>query len=542
MTPWITAAWALGGVLPALGIMLGLSVLARRWPSAPVVDVWPKAPVRDTAPDIRINDDGAIHMMFDAGDLLDASAAGHAALADERQAGDGPCDLQAARRALDRRIPGAAAALAAPLPSDGLVIRHADSRGNLVLRARTLHGLTRISLTEAAPDDDSITLPRDSHAAAQQELRFLRSVTDLDPSPVWAEGPDGAIQWANAAYLDLCPDKARTWPPVALFPAPDPPTPPNPLESEPKPQRQAIKDLQGGTHHYDIHRHPHADCTIAHAIPCSDRVRAEGSLQAITQTLTKTFAQLPTGLAIFDTDRRLILFNPVLADLTTLDPGWLTGRPELSAFLDRLRDRQMIPEPRDYRTWRKSLIEAPGSYAADWSLPNGQTYRVTFRADDDGALAMVLQDISQEMATIRGFRADLETHEAVLDLCGEAIAVFSRNGTLIVANPSYGALWNVPPVSGLQESTILDATRLWSMHCEASPVWGEIRDFVASFAERWAWSGSLRHQQGFDVKLRVAPLPGGATLVGFQWASDILLDHPPLAPESAEAPAQRRAH
>ncbi len=494
-------------------------------------------------------------MLFDGSALLDASAAGHTAIADEQQADATPADdLQTAHRALDRRIPGAAAALAAPLPSDGLVIRHADSRGSLVLRARTLHGLTRISLTEASPDEDCITLPRDSHAAAQQELRFLRSVTDLDPSPVWAEAPDGAIQWANAAYMDLCPGATPVWPPVALFPAPTlgPDTGPDPRpesgpnagpKTESSPQRHAIKGAQGGTRHYDVHRHPRADCTIAHAIPCSDRVRAEGSLRAITQTLTKTFAQLPTGLAIFDAaDRRLILFNPVLADLTTLDPGWLTGRPELSAFLDRLRERQMIPEPRNYRAWRNSLIEDPGSYSADWSLPNGQTYRVTCRADDDGALAMVLQDISQEMATIRGFRADLETHEAVLDLCGEAIAVFSRNGTLIVANPSYGALWNVPPVSGLQDSTIIDATRLWSMHCEASPVWGEIRDFVASFAERWAWSGSLRHQQGFDVKLRVAPLPGGATLVGFQWASDILLDHPPLAPESAEAPAQRRAH
>jgi len=47
------------------------------------------------------------------------------------------------------------------------------------------------------------------------------------------------------------------------------------------------------------------------------------------QTLTKTFAQLSIGLAIFNRERQLVLFNPALIDLTALPADFLTGRPHL---------------------------------------------------------------------------------------------------------------------------------------------------------------------------------------------------------------------
>ena len=64
------------------------------------------------------------------------------------------------------------------------------------------------------------------------------------------------------------------------------------------------------------------------------------------QTLTKTFAQLSVGLAIFDADRRPVLFNPALGDLSLLPADFLIARPTLFSFLDRLRDNRMIPEPK----------------------------------------------------------------------------------------------------------------------------------------------------------------------------------------------------
>jgi len=47
------------------------------------------------------------------------------------------------------------------------------------------------------------------------------------------------------------------------------------------------------------------------------------------------------------------LFNPALLDLTGLPAEFLAMRPSLLSVLDAMHDRNMIPEPKDYRSWRR---------------------------------------------------------------------------------------------------------------------------------------------------------------------------------------------
>ena len=54
------------------------------------------------------------------------------------------------------------------------------------------------------------------------------------------------------------------------------------------------------------------------AVNITALIRAERAQRGFVQTLTKTFAQLGTGLAIFDRHRQLVLFNPALVDLTNM--------------------------------------------------------------------------------------------------------------------------------------------------------------------------------------------------------------------------------
>src|SRR6056300_930551 len=74
---------------------------------------------------------------------------------------------------------------------------------------------------------------------------------------------------------------------------------------------------------------PPTDGSLYIATPCNRLVAAERSLRNFVQTLSKTFAHLPVGLAIFDQKRELISFNAALVELSTLDPRWLSGRPSL---------------------------------------------------------------------------------------------------------------------------------------------------------------------------------------------------------------------
>jgi hypothetical protein len=70
--------------------------------------------------------------------------------------------------------------------------------------------------------------------------------------------------------------------------------------------------------------------------------------------------------------------------LLGLSPEYLSARPTLLSFFDNLRDHQIMPEPKNYRSWRESMAElvnaaSEGSYLETWSLPSGLTYRVSGR-------------------------------------------------------------------------------------------------------------------------------------------------------------------
>ncbi len=399
-------------------------------------------------------------------------------------------------------------------------VKLTSSDGTSQLEAEWRDGLARICLLECGGEDARGDIDRHSLAALERELATLRGIADHAPWLMWREGPEGTITWANAAYLKLATDSqpdpiAPSWPPARLFDL----TAAAPAS---KPGRHSVKlPKEAEPRWFDLCGTPMAGETLFMAVDADRTVRAETSLREFVQTLTKTFAHLTVGLAIFDKSRKLTLFNPALADLTHLPPEFLISRPSLQSLLDRLRDRKILPEPKDYRSWRQQMQEletaaVTGTYEETWSLPSGQTYRVSGRPHPDGAVAFVFEDISAEISLTRRFRAELETSQAVLDSLDEAIAVFSASGSMILSNSAYARLWGVDPSTMVSAYGIRDAARSWNQRCAPSPVWGDLRDFVTRFGERADWTAEVRLRDGRQLDCRIAPLSGGATLIGFR--------------------------
>lgn len=396
--------------------------------------------------------------------------------------------------------------------------------GAAVLCAEWRNGLARITLIDSESTTEQIGLDKHSFVAMERELETLRATTEHAPFLAWREMADGTITWANNAYIELAdrldPDTIiPIWPPKRLF---------DTLEMAKsiggKGMRRMPLRLPGldeDVRWFECHRAPIGEEALYTAIAADAVVRAEGELREFVQTLTKTFAHLPIGLAIFDRNRQLALFNPALTDLTLLPAEFLSMRPTLASFLDRLREKQMMPEPKDYITWRQQMaaLEAAaqhGTYQETWHIPTGQIYRVTGRPHPDGAVAFLIEDISAEISLTRRFRAELETGQAVLDTLDEAVAVFSANGTLTMTNAAYTKLWGEDYEASPNEVSILDASRAWHEKCAPSPIWGEVRNFVGSTGERAEWEADARLWDGRRISCRFAPLSGGSTLVAFQ--------------------------
>ncbi|MGX0903793.1 PAS domain-containing protein [Roseovarius sp. MBR-79] len=289
-------------------------------------------------------------------------------------------------------------------------------------------------------------------AAARQDLLARlaaddchRSALRTAPLPVWLRDPSGRVLWQNRA--------------AEIIPEPDL----NRLLATTQPGRVALDDPPRW---YDISCVQHEQGQIIYANDVTASVRAEQSQREFVQTLARTFADLPTGLATFDRSRALAMFNPALTDLTGLDPVFLSNRPEIFDFFDRLRDRQVMPEPRSYATWRAqitAMIHAAdvGQYQEVWSLVNGRTYRVTGRPHPNGAVAFLFADISDEVASTRDQRAALDLRQAALDRVDEGIAVLDRDGALLFCNRRFALLLRLMPEAraGLSLPDLLAACR-----------------------------------------------------------------------------------
>lgn len=469
--------------------------------------------------------------LFDGETLVDATPGGRQILSTSRGRGSNWLRLIGY---LTLYFPDVEAQLQRLEEEGQIILDGKSSRGKaLLLMAEVRGGLTRISLTDPTLDGKPMMTDALAHRALTQEVEQLRDVLARAPMLIWRETEGGDVVWANGSYMlkaiaGLPQGRELSWPLPRLFDKVA-------SQSTARGQRALISVPGEEKAWFDlIGMASGNDERLVFALPADAAVNAEEALRDFMQTLTKTFAQLPTGLAIFDRQRQLQLFNPALMDLTGLPADFLSMRPSLLSVLDALRDRNMIPEPKDYRNWRRQLIEmekaaASGLYEETWNLPDGQTFRVVGRPHPNGALALMIEDITNEVSRSRRYRSDLELGQAVIDEMDEAVAVFSPSGQMVMSNLAYAMLWVHDPEGTLQGDTIRAVAAHWRALSAPGSLWSEAEEFISTVGNRVPWKAEARLLDGRLLACRFAPLAGGATLAAFRTIDPLEKARPVLA-------------
>ena len=276
----------------------------------------------------------------------------------------------------------------------------------------------------------------------------------------------------------------------------------------------------GKDRYYDVMTKQVDVLSIYYAKDAESTIQAERELQRFMQTLTDTFAHLPVGLAIFNYQRELALFNPALAEQFRLSPEWLARRPTLRLFLDRLRNDGMLPEPKNFKSWRAQIeflerTAESGGYQEDWHLPTGQVFRVNARPHPRNSVAFLFEDISNTVAVEREYRAELGNMHNALDALGVAVAIFDSTGQMTFANHAFAEMWDFDAAGRLAPVDAMEITRLWQSRCDPTPVWGDFRDFAVEFGDRSEWSATVKLKDGPFLNASFVPLSGGQILCEF---------------------------
>ena len=452
--------------------------------------------------------------LFDGPILHDATKAAHLMIEGLPNPKPGKAEIGAF---LGHRFPG----LQKQLSHDGATFQTLPAADTPATTAKIDKIGETLRLTIHLNDADEIAVHPLAMSAMRDELSALRHIGETSPQLIWKLGANDAVVWANAAYLSLvdqiekpAPGLKSDWPPILLFSDLK-------IDATLPSQRANVFNPSTQTQEwYDITSSPCQGGSILFANCASAIVKADEQSKVFVQTLTKTFAELSTGLAIFDRSRRLVMFNPTLIEMTQLPISFLSGQPVFRAVLDRLRDGGMLPEPKNYSTWRAEVaaleVEAEnGTYSEIWTMPGGQTYRVTGRPHPNGALAFLIDDISAEITRTRTFRSEREITQGVVDALDEAIAVFSRTGALIMSNAQYDEDWSEKdPKAG---SNLTAELAFWQKTSVPNPVWTSIHTCITATTNRRPTTETIRLPDGRSVSCRVAPLVGGASLIGFRY-------------------------
>lgn len=248
----------------------------------------------------------------------------------------------------------------------------------------------------------------------------------------------------------------------------------------------------------------------------SDIARHKATLNGLTETLSTTFAHMSAGLAIFNADETLHLFNPALSDSFDLDPVWLAGRPSLSSFLCKLRETRNAPEIRDFREWRGKFTEFRSTknhqrFARQWVLPDGRIFHVTAQPHPKGAVALVFENVTERVLQERKHRRDENLNGEIFNQIAEAVAVVDTTGSITFANALFGDICDFD-ISDFDQPRIDQLKRSETARKNAG-FWSKVQQFASSPKRFEVWKTPFYAAGHEGLLATICALSGGATLI-----------------------------
>lgn len=256
------------------------------------------------------------------------------------------------------------------------------------------------------------------------------------------------------------------------------------------------------------------------AVDATIAASAERTLTRFVQTMTETFAHLTVGLAIFDRNQTLALFNPALVQMWQVDPAWLAQRPSLREIIDALRASRRLPEVVDFHKFRAQLLALFNNpdtvdYEGLWHLDDGANIRVLARPHPHGALAFIFDDVSERMRLEQRYRHLVDLRRATLNSLDEGLAVFGPDGILQFANQAFHDIWDIEPESIAPAIHARELIGLCKGLTVETDAWRRLLGYISSDEARRPWSVRLSMGSGRALSARFAPLPDGSTMAVF---------------------------
>jgi signal transduction histidine kinase len=399
--------------------------------------------------------------------------------------------------------------------------RHIEAEGRpvggvAVLRLRDVTGAKRDHAAVAA-----------KHKQLEDEIELVRNLLELMPAPIWIRNADGKLVFANRSFASAVeisdPDEvtARN---VELLDQPIRAEAARAREQKTVFHRRVPGIVAGKRRTLEVFEAGSKRGAAGIALDVTEAEIARSEITRITEAHRRTLDQMPTAVAIFSSDRRLVFYNAAYLTLFRLDAAFLDERPDDSMVLDRLRAQRCLPETADFKSFKAHLHEAYSSVDPKqtlWHLADGRSLRVAASPNAQGGVTYLFDDVSEGYALASRFSSLENTQSETLDALAEAVAVFGVDARLHLHNNSFQKLWRFSDVD-LADKPAIDAIRRMCRAIEpgSNEMWTEVERAITSSGERRSFSKRVELSSGASFDCSVLPLPDGGNLVTFRDVSD----------------------
>jgi signal transduction histidine kinase len=357
---------------------------------------------------------------------------------------------------------------------------------------------------------------------ARDPAAFLEMLSHA-PFPAFRLSSGLKLEWANMAYVAALEAKSLE-PAIARNLLLDPliaDQARRALEEDARIEDMRFVPIKGERRALRIALFPVSGGVGGMAFDVTDLEEARESLVRHAKAHDETLNHLAEGIAVFGADKRLIFFNSAFANMWDLDPAFLHDRPTHGAWLDKLKERRLLPAHANYAEWRAGELALHQEVAElpeePWVLEGGRTIRIARQRHPMGGLLLVFSDKTQELTLRSQYNSLLQTQKAALDKLYEGVVVFGLDGRLKMHNAAFLAQWGLEP-NALDGDVDFDGVvNLCLPKFHKREIWGDIRARITdpSPAARQEYRSEMQRSDDSVLSFLTRPLPDGATLVAF---------------------------
>jgi signal transduction histidine kinase len=382
--------------------------------------------------------------------------------------------------------------------------------GHAVLRLRDVTG-----------DQSELLRVATELSGARADMSAITGLLDTVPHAMWLRDPEDRLVWANQAYLRAV--EAKTLEEVRARALELLDTGTRREAHRKRLDGSAFSErvpavVAGERHMLEVVEKPTATGSAGIAVDVSEAEAMRSDLQRQMQAHVRTLDQLPTAVAIFDAQQRLVFHNAAYQTLWGIDDAFLESKPTDGEVLDRLRSLRKLPEQADFRAWKSGVLQgyrAVESSETWWHLPDRRTLRVVMNPNPQGGVTYLYDDVSERFMLASQVTALTRVQSETLETLKEGVAVFGMDGRLKFANRAFLELWSLAKGAMADQPHIDAVARACAGLTLDDEPWLEIRAAVAGSDMRTGLNARMERRDGKVLDCTAQPLPDGATLLTF---------------------------